>query len=372
MRRKEKRATMTRAGMTRAAVTSAGTWTGLGRAAAALALLATTLAAIGCSTSSGGIAVREVGSFHVGGREVTLSGLPVKEIVFSPGSPPVKQNPNGQFESGQMYVRYTRLVAPKARYPMLMWHGGGLTGVTWETRPDGRPGWESYFLNAGWDTYISDAVERGRASWSQFPEVYTTEPVFRTKQQAWELFRYGKTWSPDPAKRVAMPGTQFPLEFADQFAKQSVPRWASNDALTQQAYDAYVEKSCPCVIVVHSQGGFFAMNAALRHPDKVKAIVTVEPSGAPDPSKTDLTPLSKIPMLWVWGDYVDDLPFWKGIRRTQDAFRDALSRAGGRADVLDLPAQGIHGNSHMLMMDRNADQVAALIQQWLTERGLMR
>ena len=34
--------------------------------------------------------MREVGSFHVGGRQVTLSGLPEKEIVFTAGAAPFK------------------------------------------------------------------------------------------------------------------------------------------------------------------------------------------------------------------------------------------------------------------------------------------
>jgi len=39
-------------------------------------------------------------------------------------------------------------------------------------------------------------------------------------------------------------------------------------------------------------------------------------------------------------------------------------------DVVDLPKAGIKGNSHMIMMDRNSDQVAELIQKWLADRGL--
>ena len=38
----------------------------------------------------------------------------------------------------------------RARIPLLMWHGGGLTGVTYETTPDGREGWLNYFLRKGW------------------------------------------------------------------------------------------------------------------------------------------------------------------------------------------------------------------------------
>jgi hypothetical protein len=61
-----------------------------------------------------------------------------------------------------------------------------MTGVNWETTPDGRPGWQMYFLRAGFDTYVSDAVERGRASWAPFPQVYPDPPFFRTAKEAWE------------------------------------------------------------------------------------------------------------------------------------------------------------------------------------------
>lgn len=315
-------------------------------------------------------AIKEVGSFHIGGEEVTLSGLPTSEIVFSPGAPPVKLDPNGDFTVGQMYVRYTRLAEPQSPLPLLMWHGGGLAGTTYETKPDGEPGWEMAFLKAGWDVYLSDAVERGRASWARYPEIYEGEPVFRTKKEAWELFRIGKRYASDPAQRVALPGQQFPVQAFEQFTKQSIPRWANNDARTQKAYNQYVDQVCPCVLVAHSQGGNFAVNAALRHPDKVKAIVLVEPAGTPDLAKTDLSPLANTPMLWVWGDYIDQYPFWQRVKERQETFRQAVVRAGGRGDLLDLPAEGIQGNSHMVMMDRNADEVAARIQAWLSEVAL--
>ncbi|WP_395345140.1 hypothetical protein [Variovorax sp. UC122_21] len=61
------------------------------------------------------------------------------------------------------------------------------------------------------------------------------------------------------------------MEAFDQFAKQAVPRWATNNAATQAAYDALVAKVCPCVIVVHSQGSAFAMQASLNAPGKVRA-----------------------------------------------------------------------------------------------------
>src|SRR6202008_194393 len=180
---------------------------------------------------------------HVGGRQVTLSGLPAKEIVFTAGAPPTKVDPNGDFEVEQMYVQYVKLHAPyvRARYPLLMWHGGGLSGVTWETKPDGRPGWQQFFLKAGHHVYVSDAVERGRASWARYPEIFRTEPFFRTKKEAWELFRIGPadSYATDPARRRAHPeGTQVPGEAVDPFAKKGGPGGPTNSAPTQPPYGA--------------------------------------------------------------------------------------------------------------------------------------
>src|SRR5262249_3544937 len=161
-------------------------------------------------------------------------------------------DPNGDFEVEQMYAHYVRLAWPAARYPLLLWHGGGMTGVTWETTPDGRPGWQMFFLRAGHHVYVSDAVARGRASWARSPEIFLTEPLFRTKQQAWEDFRLGPAGSyrTDAARRTAFPGQRFPVGAFDQFAKQGVPRWASTDRAIQAAYNQLVQKVGPCVICV--------------------------------------------------------------------------------------------------------------------------
>lgn len=319
--------------------------------------------------------VSEIGSFHVGGKQLTLEGLPVKELVYTAGGPPTKMDPNGDFHTGQMYVQYVKLTAPKARYPLLLWHGGGLTGVTYETKPDGKPGWQSFFLNAGHDVYVSDAVERGRASWSRFPEVYSGEPVFRTKKEAWEAFRIGAVGSyvTDPAQRKALPGQLFPVQAFDAFAMQSVPRWVSNDAPTLAAYNALVQKVCPCVILVHSQGGNFGFNAVLTAPDKVKALIAIEPSGAPDATKVNIASLKSIPHLIVWGDFLEQSELWgKNLIRASTAYHKAMTEAGNKSDWVSLPEKGIKGNTHMLMMDTNSDQVAELINKWMGDNGLMK
>ncbi|MEJ0077757.1 MAG: esterase [Alphaproteobacteria bacterium] len=327
-------------------------------------------AALAATPAAADYLVKEVGSFHIGGHTETLSGLPTKEVSFSAGMPPIKLDPNGEFLVEQMYVQYVKLAQPKAKVPLLLWHGGGLTGVTWETKPDGKPGWQQFFLQAGYDTYVSDAVERGRASWARYPEIFKTEPVFRTKKEAWELFRFGPLYEPG-GKRETFEGQQFPVEALDNFMRQGVPRWLTNDAATQKAYDELVQKVCPCIIVVHSQGANFGFNAALTAPDKVKALVAVEPSGAPDPAKADAAKVKGIPLLVVWGDYHDKHAIWQKIRPQPEKWAAAIKQAGGTVDTFDLPKMGIKGNTHMLMMDRNSDEVAKLVADWIAKQGLM-
>lgn len=323
-------------------------------------------------SSEPSIAVAEIGSFHIGGREVTVQGLPPRPLAFTQGQPPSISDPNGAYEAGQMYVHYVKLAAPTAQYPLLLMHGGGMTGVNWESKPDGAPGWQMYFLRHGHDVYVSDAVERGRASFARHPEIYQSEPFFRSKQEAWELFRIGPpgSYHADPARRAPYPGQQFPVAAYDQFAKQMVARWGSNDALVKAAYDALIQKIGPCVIVVHSQGGNFAMNMALTAPDKVKAIIALEPSGAPDPAQADATALKRIPHLFIQGDHVDTDPQWSRIKGVVGRWHQALQTAGAPSDWIDLPQAGIAGNSHMIMMDRNSDQVADLVHAWMAQHGL--
>ena len=48
-----------------------------------------------------------------------------------------------------------------------------------------------------------------------------------------------------------------------------------------------------------------------------------------------------------------------------EAAAASINAAGGTAKFLLLPALGIKGNSHMLMMDKNNLQIADLIIGWL-------
>ena len=104
-----------------------------------------------------------------------MKGQPIKEVLFTPGGVPAKVDPNGVYQVEQMYAQYFLVQNRRGNLPLLLWHGGGLTGATYETKPDGNPGWLNDFLRAGWDTYISDAMERGRSGWT---DKFKGDPVF--------------------------------------------------------------------------------------------------------------------------------------------------------------------------------------------------
>lgn len=336
------------------------------------AAVAVTLA--GCaSTPPDAIVLERMGSFHVGGREAVISGKPVKEVLFTPGGVPAKVDPNGVYQVEQMYVQYFVPAQPKGKLPLLLWHGGGLSGVTYETTPDGREGWLNYFLKQGWTVYNSDAVERGRSGWAMYPDITKTEPVFLTKENPFERFRIGAgpgSYHKDPARMKPLPGNQFPLEGYDNFTRQIVPRWTSTDSPTIDAYIALVDRVCPCVVLVHSQAGPFGYKVAQARPDKVKALVLLEPAGVGDVAQA--AALKDTPSLSLYGDYIATDARWPTIRANNVKFHDALRAAGGKPELIDLPAIGIKGNSHMLMMDRNNLEVAAVIQRWLADKGFVR
>jgi pimeloyl-ACP methyl ester carboxylesterase len=312
--------------------------------------------------------VKEIGSFHVGGGEVVVTGQPLKQIPVAPGGPVLAVELNGEFEAGQAYAQFVRLAQPRSSLPILFWHGGGQTGVTYETKPDGKPGWQQFFLENGFDTYLVDATERGRASWAN----YGGEPYPRSKAAAWDLFRFGPKdgWNSDPARRKPFADLQFPIAHFDQMAKQSGPMWTVNNDATQKAYDELVRKVGPCIIVAHSHGGQFAYASALHNPDIVKALVLIEPSSAPNPEKSDAAAAANVPTLTVWGDYLDQFDLYKHVTDANRKWQHAIEDVGGTSDWLDLPALGIRGNSHMIMWDDNSNVVADMMLDWLGRQGL--
>ena len=49
---------------------------------------------------------------------------------------------------------------------------------------------------------------------------------------------------------------------------------------------------------------------------------------------------------------------------------DAINRHGGDAQVVHLPKVGIYGNTHFPFSDLNNLEIAELMADWLSEKGL--
>ena len=87
----------------------------------------------------------------------------------------------------------------------------------------------------------------------------------------------------------------------------------------------------------------------------------------------DLTAFAKIPQLYVYGDFMSEdykvVHSWAdSIRKTAPAWYAKLNELHADHTWMNLPAMGIKGNSHMLMMDDNNDQIANMINDWLVKK----
>ena len=49
------------------------------------------------------IALRDMGSFHVGGRVIDITGQPIKEVVFTPAAITEKPYTNAKYQAEKMY-----------------------------------------------------------------------------------------------------------------------------------------------------------------------------------------------------------------------------------------------------------------------------
>jgi hypothetical protein len=70
-------------------------------------------------------------------------------------------------------------------------------------------------------------------------------------------------------------------------------------------------------------------------------------------------------------DFIGTEAVWTRQQPASRKFADDLKARGGDVEFVELPKIGITGNSHMLMMDTNSDQIADFIQAWMKRKSLM-
>jgi hypothetical protein len=337
-----------------------------------LVTTAVMLLAAAAVTTADSLVLKEQGSFFVGGRTVFSDALTGATAGF------LGTGINtGNITVDQMYVQYQIPEGADSHLPVVMVHGCCLSSKSYETTPDGRMGWNEYFLREHRAVYLPDQVSRARSGFdlTVYNEIKlgkrpgTDMPELRTASHeiAWMLFRFG------PEMGKAFPNEQFPVEAFEEFGKQVIPDLngglpALNPTWTNLSGLAMKLKGA--VLMGHSESGFFPEQAALINTTDIKAMITIE-TACPALTPQQISSLSKIPTLIVFGDHLGDVPsmpkLWPERLEGCQKFVDQLNAAGGDATMMHLPKYGQFGNSHMLMQDKNSNQIADLILKWIDE-----
>jgi pimeloyl-ACP methyl ester carboxylesterase len=325
--------------------------------------------------------------------------------------------------SGQMYVE-VRIPAEKTKpYPIIMVHGGTMSGTNFTGTPDGREGWAQYFVRQGYAVYVVDQPGRGRSGYlaaAYGPNRNVERGNSASRFVAQEKF---KLW-PQAHLHTQWPGTGEPDDDASmQLASGQLPAIESfprQQFLNRDALVALLEKIGPSILLVHSQAGAFGWPVADARPDLVKAILAIEPNGPPfygvdfvgapdwfrqgalglDYGITSV-PLAYAPPVQKPADLVvvaqekPDAPDLVRCYAQKEPARQLpnlqkmpilvlsseasyhapydhctvkyLQQAGVKPAFIRLADLGIRGNSHVMMLEKNNKEIAAVIAKWLDE-----
>jgi pimeloyl-ACP methyl ester carboxylesterase len=326
--------------------------------------------------------------------------------------------------SGHLYTEFQIPTRQTHPWPIVMIHGGSQSGTNFSGTPDGREGWAQFFLRQGYAVYVVDQPGRGRAAYEA--DVYGKAAPLNpdTTQQRFVAPERYNLW-PQAHLHTQWPGQGAPGDpVFDQFLASQLPSIADfteQQQLNRDALVALLDKIGPAILLTHSQSGAFGWPVADARPTLVKAIVAVEPNGppfyaientgAPDwfrdagtmvntwgitavpltyspsaatpadlaaireekPDAPDLvrcwlqkTPahtlpnLAKLPILVVTSEASYHAPY-------DHCTVKYLQQAGVRPTWIKLSDVGIHGNGHMMMLEKNNLEIAAVMARWLAD-----
>lgn len=356
---------------------------------------------------SGDLVIAKQGSLYVGGRyhEVTGGAGEAARVM-----------------AGQACVEYQIPAHRRYELPIVMIPGGCQSGTCFTQTPDGRDGWAQFFLREGYAVYVVEQPGRGRSV--HHPEIQgglrgsTAEAVSRTFTAPARHNLY-----PQAERHTQWPGTGEPGDpVFDAFYASQLYNLVERDVIqrdNQAAGAALLDEIGPAILMTHSQSGTFGWLIADARPNLVRAIVAVEPGcavgfiepiGPPDWFKYSPVArawgLASIPLTydppvsdpaelnfvqadeaeapglaryWLQAEPARKLANLAGLPvalvSAEASFHSAydagtakfLRQAGVDAEFIALAEQGIFGNGHMMMLEKNSDEIAALIHRWIGE-----
>jgi len=334
--------------------------------------------------------------------------------------------PDGEIMVGQMYVHALVPASVTKPYPIVMIHGVGQSGTNFEGTPDGREGWAQFFVRAGYKVYVVDQPARGRSAYhpdqdgptprnNNFTNALGMAQTF-TAPEAFNLYPQAHlhTQWPGNGPRKGQAGDPiFDQFFASQL--ESIPNGTGKPELSMRAAGtALLDKIGPAILLTHSQGGSFGWQIADARHELVKAILSIEPAARPSivseafaagldaPYGITITPITYAPPVtdpaelshelqaapdapglarcWTQGEPVRQLPGLKDIpilivvaqasnlAPTVHCVSKYLTQAGVTNGLVRLEDVGILGNGHMMMLEKNSDEIARFLLNWLQRR----
>ena len=341
------------------------------------------------------LVLKGMGSFFIGGNTHPV-GSP---FSYAPSQP-------GNVMINQMYVQFMKPATSNAgkEWPIVFTHGCCLSAKSWQTTPDGRMGWDEYFVRQGFDTYLTDQVGRARSGFNglQYQMVKygaalpNTLPEIRlpTDNFAWNTFRWGNYATLTPHTDIRFPMNTVGVGAGSNYSfyKQVIPDmtatldqappgcsgggcyptnpaayWPTPVALAQLANDLG-----GAILVGHSQSSAFPTQAVLQNPAGIRGIIQLETGCYGNLTPAEVTTLSHVPILIVYADYANGSP----ITPSCQTEINQITAAGGDIKFAWLPqlvpndlypgSPGpIYGNEHMMMLDNNNLQLADILINWI-------
>ncbi|PHH67491.1 hypothetical protein CDD80_804 [Ophiocordyceps camponoti-rufipedis] len=191
---------------------------------------------------------------------------------------------------GHMYVEQLDPLMTVQPMSIILIHGDWHTGQIWTTKPDGKPGWASYLVYQGHRVYIVDLPACGRSNSLTGSQVHVanqspvpssalvSRDVTNTAgqmQPGWDTATFHTQW----------PGSgQAGDAVFDRYYSSLVPlllRKVDRQKLAQTALAALLDKTGPAILLGEGSGATMAWLAADLKPEKVAAVIAVEPAGPP-------------------------------------------------------------------------------------------
>jgi pimeloyl-ACP methyl ester carboxylesterase len=302
------------------------------------------------------------GSLEAGGRVVYAA--------TNDGDDPTNWRwPAGHVHVDHVYASFQFPVDQRYPYPVVLNPGGGHSARVYDTTPDGREGWQTLLLRAGFGVYSVDRVNSGRAGTDtthinavrlgQAPASTLPHLNRYSFESCWTTFRWG------PRYGEAFPDTQFPIEHASDYYPQTLTSYRNEDedGKSVDAFVALLDKVGPVTLQTWSSSGLLGYLTAIRRPELVKGLWAVESSVTAFPLIPDdaLDVLARVPIIVVIGDRAGDR-----IEATM-TFAERFRARGGDITIDVLPQAGIYGNGHTLMLEKNNGVILARMIRWLEE-----